>query len=133
MPDLLRAGLEGDSPVRRQAPSRGIDLTLKSIARDGAGAACVGFEGESQSMRRPGMWPRIWLGEPMRGLSLSPWGLGKTLGVWEGASGCGQIAEHRFRFCDHVATAGRFAGVQVSSKSLLSSAVFVEAFAPRVF
>jgi hypothetical protein len=35
-------------------------------------------------MRRQSKWPRIWLGEPMRGLSRSPWGLGKPLGYGKG-------------------------------------------------
>jgi hypothetical protein len=69
-------------------------------------------------MRRQSKWPRIWLGGSMRGLSRSPWAVGKALGCGKGANGAVQIAEHRRRFCDHAATAGRSACVQVSSKRL---------------
>ena len=72
-------------------------------------------------MRRQSRWPRIWLGESMRGLSRSPWAVGNPW-VWEGANGTVQIAEHRLRFCDHAATAGRSAWAQVSSKRSLSCA-----------
>jgi len=59
-----------------------------------------------------------------------PWAVGKTLRVWEGANGAGQIAEYRLRFCDHAATAGRSACVQISSKCSPSSAIFIEVSVP---
>ena len=127
-PTCFAQGLTGF--LYRRAPRDRSSAVVNARATRWCRAGRAGFEARRVSPCAAKVsGPASGLGDRCGALA-ARLGLWETLGVWEGASGAVQIAEHRLRFCDHTATAGRSACVLVSSKCSLSSGIFIEASAP---